>query len=333
MQPGLLANKHMVLADQKDAGTVADECKRLAEMASTAVDYSKTGIPVDMTQLRNIRFNRFRPDFMAPSVPMNIKSRTEISFEETTDPTGDDDDEENDSPRFIFYESGKILGLLYRAVDEKRIWHESVRVNYKHAGGPHVWDTLISFVEAKCLAIVGEVNWKQYEGEALKIRDTYEDMMYNITMDYSEHASMPITELEVFTGNIFNKSGVQTKRQRDRSTKLKEAFDRVSKTTMALIRKNKHGHDDDEVEEAGRGEDVGSTVGMDSDPLAALELSLACLHVGRRKQQNLSGGRWGQKGDNGFQSFRVVAASCVTRELNLAVRHAEMMAGASMLSG
>ncbi|KAK6824595.1 hypothetical protein PG987_012089 [Apiospora arundinis] len=332
-QLGLLANKHMVLADQKDAGTVADECKALAEMASTAVDYSKTGIPVDMTKLRSIRSNRFRPDFMAPSVPMNIKSRTEILFEEeTTDPTGDDDDEENDSPRFNFYESDKILGLLYRAVDEKRIWHETVRVNSKRVGGPAVWDALISLIEAKCLAKVAEVNWKQYESEALKIRETYEDMMYNITMDYSEHASIPITELEVFTGNIFNKSGVQTKRQRDRSTKLKEAFDRMSKTTVALIRKNKQCHD--EVEEAEDGEDnTGSTMGLNNDPLAALELSLACLHVGRRKQHNLGSGRWGQKGNSGFQSFKVVAASCVTRELDLAVRHAEMMAGATEFNG
>ncbi|KAK7981199.1 FAD/NAD(P)-binding domain-containing protein [Apiospora arundinis] len=332
-QLGLLANKHMVLADQKDAGTVADECKLLAEMASTAVDYSKTGIPVDMTQLSGIRFNRFRPDFMAPSVPMNIKSRTEISFEEeATDPAGDDDDEENDRPRFTYYESDKILGLLYRAVDEKRIWHETVRVNSKRVGGPAVWDTLISFVETECLTTVGEINWKQYESEALKIRETYEDMMYTITMDYSEHASIPITELEVFTGNIFNKSGVQTKRQRDRSTKLKEAFDRMSKTTVGLIRKNRHAHDD-EVEGPERADDTGSTLGLNNDPLAALELSLACLHVGRRKQHNPSSGRWGQKGDDGFQSFKVVAASCVTRELDLAIRHAEVMAGASILNG
>ncbi|KAK8038458.1 hypothetical protein PG993_006869 [Apiospora rasikravindrae] len=330
-QLGLLANKHMILADQRDAGTVADDCKKLAEMASTAVDYSKTGIPVDMAQLRSIKSNRFRPDFMAPSAPMNIKSRTEISFEEEViEPTGDDDDEETDSPRFTYYESDKILGLLYRAIDEKRIWHESVRVNSKRVAGPAVWSALISLIESECAEAVGvEVNWKQHESEASKIRETYEDMMYNITMDYSEHASIPISELEVFTGNIFNKSGVQTPRQRDRSLKLKEAFDRMAKTTVALIRKNKHGHDEHGTEE----DDVASTV-LDCNPLAALELSLACLHVGRRQLQSLSV-RWGQKDGNsgGYQSFKVVAASCATKELDLAVRRAEMRAGASMLRG
>lgn len=304
-------------ADQSD-------CKKLAEMASTSVDYSKTGIAVDMAQIRSIRFNKFRPDFMAPSVPMNIKRRTEISFEEEVlEPEGDDDDEENNGPRFKYYESDKILGLLYRAIDEKRIWHESVRVNTKRTAGPPIWNALISLIESECSETLGgEVDWKQYEAEALKIRETYEDMMYNITMEYSEHASIPITELEVFTGNIFNKSGVQTRRQRDQSIKLKEAFDRMSKTTVALIQKNKHGHDDADAEY-----NAASTL-LDYNALAALELSLACLHVGRRKQRNRVGGRWSQNdNDSGFQSFKVVAASCVTKDLDLAIRRAGVMEG------
>ncbi|KAK8095079.1 hypothetical protein PG997_001764 [Apiospora hydei] len=317
--------------DQRDAGTVADaRLQKLAEMASTAVDYSKTGVAVDMTQLRGIKSNRFRPDFMAPSAPMNIKRRTEISFEEEViEPTGDDD-EETDSPRYTYYESDKILGLLYRAIDEKKIWHDSVRVNSKRVAGPAVWNALITLIESECAQKMGiEVNWKQYESEASKIRETYEDMMYNITMDYSEHASIPISELEVFTGSIFNKSGVQTPRQRDRSLKLKEAFDRMAKTTVALIRKNKRGHDEHDVED----DDVASTV-LDYNPLAALELSLACLHVGGRQLTSRIG-RWGQKDGNngGYQGFKVVAASCATKELDLAIRHALMTEGASIFDG
>ncbi|KAK7947707.1 RNA-dependent RNA polymerase [Apiospora aurea] len=296
------------------------DCKKLAEMASTAVDYSKTGVAVDMTQLRGIKSNRFRPDFMAPSAPVNIRRRTEISFEEEViEPTGDDD-EETDSPRYTYYESDKILGLLYRAIDEKKIWHDSVRVNSNRVAGPAVWNALMTLIESECAAKVGvEVNWKQFESEASKIRETYEDMMYNITMDYSEHASIPISELEVFTGSIFNKSGVQTPRQRDRSLKLKEAFDRMAKTTVALIRKDKHGNDEHDAED----DDVASTV-LDYNPLAALELSLACLYVGGRQLKSRIG-RWGQEDGNsgGYQGFKVVAASCATRELDLAIRRAD----------
>jgi hypothetical protein len=42
--------------------TLGEDCKRLAEMHSTGVDYSKTGRPVDMSQLKNIKTNKYRPD-------------------------------------------------------------------------------------------------------------------------------------------------------------------------------------------------------------------------------------------------------------------------------
>jgi len=34
----------------------------LAQMHSTSVDYSKTGVPVDMELLRQMKTNKYRPD-------------------------------------------------------------------------------------------------------------------------------------------------------------------------------------------------------------------------------------------------------------------------------
>lgn len=48
-QLGRIAVMHRVLADQKDKGTLDPDCITLAEMHSTAVDFSKTGIPVFTT--------------------------------------------------------------------------------------------------------------------------------------------------------------------------------------------------------------------------------------------------------------------------------------------
>jgi hypothetical protein len=45
-QLGRIATSHQILADQRDQGTSDLDCKRLAELHSTAVDFSKTGIPV-----------------------------------------------------------------------------------------------------------------------------------------------------------------------------------------------------------------------------------------------------------------------------------------------
>jgi hypothetical protein len=45
-QLGRIATVHKVLADQKEDGVLDPDCKKLAELHSTAVDFSKTGIPV-----------------------------------------------------------------------------------------------------------------------------------------------------------------------------------------------------------------------------------------------------------------------------------------------
>lgn len=45
-QLGRIATTHQILADQKPAGTFDPDCRLLADLHSTAVDFSKTGIPV-----------------------------------------------------------------------------------------------------------------------------------------------------------------------------------------------------------------------------------------------------------------------------------------------
>lgn len=47
---GLIATLHQILADQSPAGTFDPVCVELAGMHSTAVDFSKTGIPVSVPQ-------------------------------------------------------------------------------------------------------------------------------------------------------------------------------------------------------------------------------------------------------------------------------------------
>jgi len=43
---------------------------------------------------------------------------------------------------------------------------------------------------------------------------------------YSEHPLRPLSELEVFAGNILGKTGKQSKLQRELSTKMKERFEK-----------------------------------------------------------------------------------------------------------
>jgi hypothetical protein len=57
---GIIANRHQMLADYGDEGTLSTNCVELAEMHSTAVDYSKTGIAVKYQDMP--KPPRMRPD-------------------------------------------------------------------------------------------------------------------------------------------------------------------------------------------------------------------------------------------------------------------------------
>lgn len=117
--------------------------------------------------------------------------------------------------------------------------------------------------------------------------------------DFSEHPINPISELEVFLGYIINKTGVQTRRQRDRSIKLKDEFERIATWIthqMTQTDSSSAPPTDDETE------------------FVVLELCLACVHVGGERDQ---GSRRRRNGHSGLKSFRVIAASVLLHELQL----------------
>ncbi|WDK10632.1 RNA dependent RNA polymerase [Colletotrichum graminicola] len=57
---GLIATRHLILSDQDQEGTMGRNCLKLAELHSTAVDFSKTGIAVEQREIP--KAPRFRPD-------------------------------------------------------------------------------------------------------------------------------------------------------------------------------------------------------------------------------------------------------------------------------
>ncbi|CAH7674040.1 RNA dependent RNA polymerase-domain-containing protein, partial [Phakopsora pachyrhizi] len=92
---GIIASRHLHLADQLEAGTKDPLCKKLAELHSDAVDYPKTGFPVSVASLP-LAPQRNKPDFMCPE----HNSRRE----------GVD-----------YYQSDKILGRLFRQIPAEKI--------------------------------------------------------------------------------------------------------------------------------------------------------------------------------------------------------------------
>ncbi|KAI1636235.1 rna-dependent rna polymerase [Biscogniauxia mediterranea] len=324
-QLGTIAVKHMILADMHHAGTVSDECKKLAEMHSTGVDYSKTGVPVDMAQLRSLSRTVARPDFLAPAPPANIVDLTEIAFEAPVAPSMNEDEDDYTGPSYRFYRSVKALGKLYRAIDEKRIWKNDIHKTISRVG-PSVWEEVIAYIDRTCERL-GSINWQKALEEAHSIRQAYDDAIWIATISHSDHSYARITELEVFTGSIFNKSGIQTRRQRDKSVRLKDEFDRISKWVQALIHKREMKAFDDEEDDKDDDEDDYDGVGQTS---SSLELSIACLHAGIAKPSVFGAS---SQSSVEFQSFKVVAASCALRELEYAIKKDEIAVGAAIMGG
>ncbi|OJJ50415.1 hypothetical protein ASPZODRAFT_164365 [Penicilliopsis zonata CBS 506.65] len=293
---GVIAIRHMILADQNEEGTRHPDCKKLAELHSTAVDFSKTGIPVMMEHLP--KANAYRPDFLAPGPQTRLYDKSEIALDPLVLPATYNEDEDDIAPPRKYYRSEKILGKLYRAIDEQRIWANDIRRQPMPYARPF-WEEFLRDSMRRCLSL-GPIIWSHRCEEARHIQSAYEDAIISAMNEYSDHPINPISELEVFIGFIINKTGVQTHRQRDRSIRLSEEFERISAWIVSQMRRS-------------RG-DTASVLSY-SGEFDALELCLACVHVGVQQDQGTSFRRRRDVyGD--IKSFKVVAACALLAELD-----------------
>ena len=85
-----IATTHLCLADGEE-GTRSIECLKLAELHSRAVDFQKSGVPVDHRELP--RAPRLRPDYLQPVGELSLAQEER------------------------FYRSKRVLGQLFRAID------------------------------------------------------------------------------------------------------------------------------------------------------------------------------------------------------------------------
>lgn len=69
--------------------------------------------------------NPWRPDFEAPGPHVTIEKNNGIVFETKPfrDPL-DQEDEDDEFTSYRYYESNKILGKLYRAIDEQAVFQD-----------------------------------------------------------------------------------------------------------------------------------------------------------------------------------------------------------------
>lgn len=297
---GVIATQHMILADQRPTGTLDPDCVAMAELHSTAVDFSKTGIPVNMKDLR--RGRRFRPDFLAPGPVAHVYDRRDIELDDyIVDDDENKDDADMDGPAHKYYRSEKILGILYRAVDEGKIWNDDLHkkmVRNVKTEEPFL-ELFRDWADKECAAM-GCYDWDDRVDEATRIRSAYEDSIRSTMHDYSDNPMQPITELEVVIGSLMSKTGAQSMRQRDRSHKLRDEFERITGWITGQMRPQKRD-----------GQDL----------FASLRLCQACAHSEPLEDEERFGYR--RKEDDRIQSFPLVAAATLLREIEYTKRRVD----------
>ncbi|KAJ3179528.1 hypothetical protein HDU85_004801 [Gaertneriomyces sp. JEL0708] len=209
---GLISSRHLVAADLAPEGTLAPQCLELSEAAAIAVDFPKTGVRVDVMKLP--RPSKARPDFMSP---MPLVANT-VKFERD-----DNDDDAADLWTFAYYESNKILGKLYRAVNEEDILHD---IQSSNLGGDRRDDHLLLKIYR-----YGCEQWSQfYPGsseanaqEARELQEAYDDAVLDLAMTFAFSHQYILREVEVFCYIISGKRKA-CKRRRDLSEGLRERF-------------------------------------------------------------------------------------------------------------
>ncbi|KAI7469590.1 RNA-directed RNA polymerase [Hortaea werneckii] len=300
-QLGMLCNAHMQIADQKDSGTLSPECLKLADMASTAVDYSKTGIAVNIKEIP--KYDRCRPDFMAPSPRVFISKQGYMDFED--EEYGDDDAFEGmdlEKKPYRYYESQKALGHLFRAIDERRFLHSIQHERGKMPVTERLLDRLFAYMEQSVHS--WGLLWKHHLDLARDIKLSYEESVADLAYQFEPTARSPLSEHEVFAGSILGRQGGQQgKGLREMSKSMRERFETVVEYATARIT-----HGDVAVQEADDLDDLSDQVRRERD-FEALPRAIACLFVAVT-ERGYSDRLIGE-----MKSFGYVAAGVALREM------------------
>ena len=104
---------------------------------------------------------------MAPGPHIKIEEKEGLLLEQASNQTQTSNDDE-DFTLFRYYESNKILGKLYRAVDEHDIFR-NLRKYRKQDGSKSMLLSLWELVSPS----FQEISWQEYLPEAQSIRNTY----------------------------------------------------------------------------------------------------------------------------------------------------------------
>ncbi|KAK9443363.1 RNA-dependent RNA polymerase [Metarhizium brunneum] len=303
---GIIATRHQMYADLKPAGTLDPECIRLAEMHSAAVDYSKSGVPVEAHFIPKVP--QARADFLVPAPTLSLHLAHDASYFERLTTCISESETSPAQPGFATYQSNKILGRLFREIDEHRIWKESTQaeVTARTSGG--IWDGLLKHVESDLSAVNIILDWETKLATAKNLRTEYDMALAETLRQFSVNPKGQVSEVEAFSGRSLNSAGRQSRRHRVYSAKL---ADRMEELTAWMSGRIRECSALELAEPSIFVNEQGDELRQQQQRL--VELCRACVAVGG------TGSMYGPAEDVGqpvgLESFRVLAAGILLSEV------------------
>jgi hypothetical protein len=181
---GQLCTRHAIFADQSPIGARSEQCVTLSRLVSTAVDFPKTGVPVNMQEAPWVT-SRVKPDFMAPYP---------LTEEEYAQNLGN-----GRYRKIYYYKSGKVLGQIYRRIDNKNlleIWNAGIKLSTFASDG--LWESIEG--NLRTLVPLYERLWDDFVKEATDVFGIYVERLTDIQRRFHPMPwrEQQLTEAEVF---------------------------------------------------------------------------------------------------------------------------------------
>lgn len=115
--------------------------------------------------------NQAKPDFLAPG-PRAIISSTEVLLKKTPLDADPDEDEDDFGAPTVWYASPKVLGRLYRAIDEEKFL-ETIKANMAIANRGNRTGVLLKVWDYMEEQTRGHASWRDYVEEAIQQREEF----------------------------------------------------------------------------------------------------------------------------------------------------------------
>ena len=194
---------------------------------------------------------------MAPSASTKVEkgiSRTALNQQSTDEPRSG----------YRYYESDKVLGELFRAIDED-LFFQDLEDDVSSLFSLDATNNVLTEILSWDRPHVNRRHQELHMTHAREIRDYYEGLLLSFMSLYAIRRTEVLTEKEVFLGTIMGRSSSTSKSQREWSDEMKTRFNRELRD-IKLWMQDRILEDEDDI----------------------VNMAAACLHVAVKEKSEIA---------------------------------------------